>query len=257
MNKSFLWITFLVMMSAINYAKAQEIVYDDGLNGQIKRMVFMEWDDWNPNPRRNYQGFLFWQIANRSYYRGGDLRPYRVGGEFDEDYTSLLVQREYEYKVKDSLEKMAKEEALNLLNLSGGHLDDAYHTYFKRGFNQLKEELALGERKLMTLHPAEYGKYLSDEAVIQYKEYFIAYIEDRVQTTNTDIANKGDRILAYLAIKKEWESEHSKMLKILKSYHVQGLNIGIIELSRGIRFSSSIQVDDSRIVREILQNFSI
>ena len=203
-----IFITFIlcaiVVSSSAQYVRS---VKDPGLNGQLKRMVDQQWDDWKPDPNwkffglipRDPTGALMWGALNRSYWKGKDRRPYRPGGQFQQNLTLLKLEKEQAKKIADSVEAVRKSEMATYINMMGGAGDIAYSMYFKNKFNTELENFKSHFERVLKYRPAAYQKMKEQTSFKSYQEQY-DIINDRIETIHQAFMEKGARIEAYFNI---------------------------------------------------------
>src|SRR5450432_2446551 len=107
----------IVVLLLPNFLLGQTVtpVQDKANNGQLKRMVFSQWDDWQPTPGTDWLGFpkdpvgwTYWRVLHHTYWKGEDQRPFTTGGQFQQNYLSLLAQKDLDSKMVDTTNAMMK-----------------------------------------------------------------------------------------------------------------------------------------------------
>ena len=248
---SFLFFSIL-LLTAIHSAKAQTIsvVKDDGLNGQLKRMVWIKWNDWSP---KGWRGWIFWQVSHRKYRHGSDKRPYKVGGKFDQDYAQLMLQKQQEENIEKLTKEEAKRDEATYLSQSGGVLDIPYQTYFKGVFKKLLSEVDDFADKLAINNPEAYVKFYNDTYVKYYREEFLPMQTDRISIINTGLAPRGERIIAYMEVQKKLEQTNDQLFRIGKLYN----KLTTLNKAKQVPVNTLITTDsitDKQIVTDILSS---
>lgn len=202
-------ILILLLLNIVYHGDAQyyRVVKDPGLNGQLKRMVDQDWNDWQPDPTwkffglipRDPTGALMWGVLNRSYWKGDDLRPYKLGGQFQQNLVSLRLEKSDAEKTADSSEAIAKQQMATYINMLGGAGDIAYSLYFKDKFNTELESFKSEFERVLLYRPQAYELMKKQE---RYKIFQNEYevILDRIETIHQAFMEKGARIEAYFNI---------------------------------------------------------
>ncbi len=211
----FLALCFLPFASWAQFS--YDIVQDKPNNGQLKRMVFIDWDDWEPSTKTilgiplNAKGFLFWRILNKKYYEGEDRRPYRLnGGPFIKNYADLYLQETSDKKITDTTEKIRNTHAATYLNMSGGQADVAYSLFFKKKFNDIYKAVD----EWLTGMQSESSKAFEACSNSPNFQRFMEYLEitkDRVEAIHDSFVDKGVRLEAYITIYKELSDKYNVM----------------------------------------------
>ena len=205
----------LLLLMITTQATAQMLrpVRDPGLNGQIKRMVDQQWNDWQPDPTwkffgtipRDPTGALMWGVINRSYWKGEDKRPYKPGAEFQQNLSALLLERETSKRVADSVAAIKNQELATLSNMAGGAADQPYQLYFKQKFSALSEEFSEAYNNVYSYSPLTFHK-MQQSAV--YKNYQEKYdiLMNRIEIIHSGFLEKGARAEAYFNILRQFHS---------------------------------------------------
>src|SRR4051794_1081454 len=118
--------TFLILFIFSSYTGiGQTPVKDNANNGQAKRMVSQQWDDWQPTPEtgwfgipKNLEGWFYWRVLHNGYYKGEDSRPYRPDGPFTQNYASLMLQEKDDAHIRDSVQKVMETNLATYVNMS-------------------------------------------------------------------------------------------------------------------------------------------
>lgn len=236
-----------------------DIVQDRPANGQLKRMVYIKWNDWQPNPGtflgipRNPAGFAFWQIANRKYYKGEDQRPYRLSdGPFIKNYSDLTLQEMDDKQIMDTTEKIRNTNLATYMAMTGGNRDVAYNLFFKSKFNDIFDAVDEWLRGMQTESPKALEACMNSEYFKNFMEY-LEITKDRINAIHESFVDKGVRMEGYLEIYKELSQKYN----VLSHYLA-----GQVRLSRfptqtrlGEIKELPITTDDKEIVNKILSNF--
>lgn len=206
---------------------AQKSVTDPGLNGQFKRMVLTQWNDWQPSPKtdlgfipKDLTGFLFWRILNNGYYKGSDERPYNADpatGQFEQNLAALELDNEQAQVMKDSLKQVALQQAANMVNMLGGDADVAWLLYFGNKFNELWNNYQAPFNNLKQSNPAAWSDMQSDGGYQWYQNQLQA-LQDRANSIHQATMEKGARIVAYFNIIKDAESLSSGAANYCSNY---------------------------------------
>lgn len=244
---------FLVVTVTSVSAQTVSVVKDDGINGQLKRMVWIKWNDWSP---KGWRGWIFWQITYRKYRHGSDKRPYKLGGKFDKDYAQLQIQKKQEENVLKLTKEEAKRDEATYLSQSGGVLDIPYTTYFKGIFKKLLSEVDVFAGKLAINNPDAYASFCNDTYVKYYREEFLPLQTDRISIINTGLAPRGERILAYMAVQEKLEQTNNQIFRIAKLYD----KLTTLNKAKKIPANAVIpptSIKDNQIVEDILSSIKL
>jgi hypothetical protein len=205
-------ILILLLMGLSWSSHAQvNIVTDRANTGQLKRMVYEQWDDWQPDPGttwlglpRDPEGFLYWRILHGQYHRGEDLRPFSSQGPFPQEYAALIHQEQADRQIRDSTEAVFRDELANHLQRSGGDLDMAWRIYFGKRFESLESEMDKAVRNLIVNHPARMPQWINARAFLSLNTSR-DILTDRIRQVHEGYMDLGRRMESYLQLLTEWE----------------------------------------------------
>lgn len=219
----------------------------------MKRMVFKKWNDWSGYNK--LVAWIYWSIIQRSYKRGGDKRPYRLNGPFEQNYASLVLQDQTDGKIMDLTNEAYKTHVATYENMSGGAFDLPYTLYFEKKFNTLTSAVTNVVDKIKTHNNLGYDFIVNN---MPYKDYleFLDIEKDRISNIHQSYVDKGERIKAYIEIKTELENRNAAILSIV--YNL--LQVSKIPTSSNvtqIQKSANPPVlnSDKAIVKDILKNY--
>jgi hypothetical protein len=197
-------------------------VRDPGVRGQMKRMVYQQWNDWKPDPRwhtvwyppfwvpRNVEGSVFWGVLHRRYWKGTDRRPYRKDGPFVQNYVSLIAQKQQDLKIEDSMKRVYNTYLKTYISMSGGEADIAWTIYFKKAFNREMKDITSKMNNLALRFPRAFNSYTTNSRFKEYTQY-LEGIKQRVHIVHQLFVGRGERILDYLKILNDLES-HNRIM---------------------------------------------
>jgi hypothetical protein len=236
-----------------------DIVQDKPNNGQLKRMVFIKWDDWEPSTKTilgiplNAKGFAFWKVLNNKYYTGEDRRPYRLdGGPFIKNYADLNVQERSDKKITDTTEKIRNTHAATYLNMSGGTADAAYNIYFKKKFGDIYSAFDEFLSGMQREYPIAYDACMKSAYFKTFQEY-LDITKDRVKANHEAFVDKGVRLEAYINIYKELDEKY----KVISRYMAGQVQLSRLPTQKQIKQSGEVPVfnKDKEIVKHILGSY--
>jgi hypothetical protein len=250
----------LSFISALLFAQAVTTVQDKANNGQLKRMVNIQWDDWQPTPDvnwlgipKNFAGYVYWRILHRSYWKGEDQRPIRSDGPYIENYAALLAQENRDKKISDTTEAIMKTHAVTYLNMSGGSLDIAYNLFFKEKFNTIFNSIAEQLNIVELKYPASFNEMVVTENFKGFLEY-LDITQNRIENINNAFLDKGKRITTYLEILRELEYKKNVITKYVSQYTLIGSLPKQSEIN-AIGNHAIAPNNDAEIVKKILQTY--
>lgn len=209
----YMQLLFLLLTGLPATAQMLRAVKDPGLNGQLKRMVDQQWNDWQPDPTwkffgtipRDPTGALMWGILNRSYWKGQDKRPYKPGGEFQQNLSALLLERETSKRVSDNVAAVKNQELATLANMVGGAADQPYQLYFKQKFSRLSKEFSKSFASVLAYNPMAFQKMQQSAVYKNYQEKYDVLI-NRIEIIHSGLLEKGARTEAYFNILRQFHS---------------------------------------------------
>jgi hypothetical protein len=239
---------------------AQTVVQDGANNGQLKRMVYLQWNDWQPNPTttwlgipKNLGGWLFWAVLNNSYYKGKDLRPFKVGGQFDQDYAALLLQQDIDKKIKDTTGAMLKIWLSTDISMTGGALDVPYYAYFQDKYASLNKDITDGLNLLNQTSPQLYNEMYNSKWGQDYINT-LSVINERINTNHSIYEDRGKRMVNYFNILNDLQTLHDKIVGYIYAWY------NIAKLPNPPSFNNTNKTEpvlnnDQQIVEQILKQW--
>jgi hypothetical protein len=256
-------ILFVITMFLPVLLFAQVTVVEDRANtGQLKRMVYQEWDDWQPSPGTNWlgfpvdlEGFIYWRILHNAYYNGDDLRPWRNGGPFMQDYGSLALQEEHDQQIADSMEAVLRTQLSTHVQMSGGELDIAYRMFFGPKFSALFSEIDTDITTFSSLYPDVFSKVSATQRFRNFLET-LDITQDDIDQVHAAYMDKGKRIEAYVGILHQLEKRRFWLNKYLGQYALLSKFPTHEQAERTRKqLEKTYPPNDGRIVRQILEKF--
>lgn len=262
MIKLRLHITVIIVFFSTNFLFAQTvtIVQDKANNGQLKRMVFKQWDDWQPDPSTNWLGipkdpigWFYWRVLHHSYWKGEDQRPWKTGGQFQQNHIALLAQKDLDAKMVDTTNAMMQTNLATALSMSGGAADIPYQLYFKNKFEDLFKDVIDYFQALQTKYPASFNEMINSPNGKKYME-FLDVEKDRIETIHGLFVDRGSRMVSYFKILSELQPACEVIKNYVRSYMLLAAMPPPekIQHSKEPGFDNS---DDAKIVRELLNNW--
>lgn len=204
-------LTILIFITLKAHGQAVLALSDAANKGQLQRQVFERRDNWAP---KGPVGAFYWKVLHRKYYKGGDLRPYRIAGPFEQNYLSLKAQQKQEAMIRDSLEAMAADERATYVSMMGGAMDFPWNFYYADRFRVLQGEVTGALKKAKRTDALAVMAVESSEGYKQYKQY-VEVATDRLKTLHEAFLDMGERMLAYSRIEGEWEVRNKAVLGAL------------------------------------------
>jgi len=253
-----LLISYCLTLVASHAQFTYAVVQDKPVNGQLKRMVYIDWDDWQPTTKtflgipRNAKGFAFWRVLNNKYYTGQDSRPYRADGPFIKNHADLTLQERSDMKITDSTEKIRDTHAATYLNMSGGQADAAYNLFFKKKFDDIFNSFNEWETGMRSEYPKAYEASTQSSYFTKFKEY-LEITKDRIQANHEAFVDKGVRLEAYINLYKELLEKY----QVVSKYLAGQVLLSKLPTQKELRETKSLPVfnKDKEIVKHILGNY--
>jgi hypothetical protein len=251
--------SFLLFFISINInAQTLTPVQDNANNGQLKRMVHIQWDDWQPTPAvnwlgipKNLEGYIYWRILHRSYWKGEDSRPIRADGPYVENYASLFAQEMQDKNISDTTQAIMETNAATYLNMSGGSLDIPYNIFFKDKFNGIFNGIAEQLNIIQQRYPSVFNEMVITESFQNFLEY-LDIVQDRIENIHQSFLDKGKRITTYLEILRELEYKKNVITKYISQFTF----IATLPKQKEINAVGNQAIppnNDAQIVQKILQ----
>lgn len=221
MNKINFLTFFLLITVTIN---GQQVVTDHANEGQLKTMVYEQWDDWQPNPNtnwlgipKNFEGYIWWNWIYPSYYHGEDQRPFRLNGPFVANTASLTIQTGIDADIQDTTNAINNTNLATFINMSGGTFDVPYEMYFKKEFFKLTTVGVDYILKLSTSNKLAYTRLVASKVYADYMEE-LDIQTSRIATIHNSFVEKGARIIAYLDVKKRLGFSNEVLQNYIANY---------------------------------------
>ena len=259
MVRLYLIIIFLLSSWKIVFAQIT-IVQDKANNGQLKRMVFNQWDDWQPTPSTNWLGlpknpigWTYWRVLHHAYWKGEDQRPWKTGGQFQQNYLSLLAQKGLDQKMVDTTDAMMKTNLATALSMSGGVADIPYQLYFKSKFDDLYQGVMDYFKALQTKYPASFNEMMNSQKGKKFVE-FLDVENDRIETIHGLFVDRGSRMVSYFKIL----SKLQPACEVIKNYVHSYMLLAALPPPEKIQQPKSPIITDStdaKIVKSLLNNW--
>lgn len=255
-------ITVILFLCSTNFVLGQTIsrVQDKANNGQLKRMVFSQWDDWQPTPETNWLGipknpvgWAYWRVLHHAYWKGEDKRPWKTGGQFQQNYMALLAQKDLDAKMVDTTTAIMKANLATALSMSGGEADIPYQLYFKKKFDDLYQDVMNYFKALQTKDPKSYNEMISSPNGKKYLE-FLEVEQDRIVTIHGLFVDRGSRMMSYFNILSELQPACEQIKNYVHSYMLLPTSPPPAKIKQTMKPNIKT-TNDAEIVRELLKNW--
>lgn len=255
-------ITVMLFIFSENLLLGQTIttVQDKANNGQLKRMVFNQWDDWQPDPSTNFlglpkdpAGWAYWRVLHHAYWKGEDKRPWKTGGQFQQNYMALLAQKDLDKKILDTTSAMMKTNLATELSMTGGAADIPYQLYFKKKFDNLFQDVMNYFQSLQTKYPASFNEMMNSANGKKYLE-FLDVEKDRIETIHGLFVDRGSRMVSYFKILSELQPASEIIKNYVQSYMLLA-SMPPPEKVQRPAVPEYYNSGDAKIVQELLKNW--
>ncbi len=250
----------LLLLPHVLMSQTVTTVQDKANNGQLKRMVFNQWNDWQPTPNTNWLGlpkdpvgWVYWRILHHDYWSGEDQRPWKTGGQFQQNYVSLLTQKGLDGKMVDTTNAMMQTNLATALSMSGGVADEPYLLYFENKFASLYQDVTSYYEALQTRYPASFNEMINSANGKKYIE-FLDVEKSRIETIHGLFVDRGSRMESYFTILNQLQPACEEIKNYIRSYML------LAELPPPKKIQTPkkplpTSAGDQEIVRQLLKNW--
>ena len=138
--------------------------------------------------------------------------------------------------------------------MSGGAFDVPYDLYFKDKFQKLTTVELENIAVLSVKNPVAYQRLIYSKVYKDYMEQ-LDVLSSRIEVNHDAFVEKGERILAYLEIKKQLEFQNKVMEHYMVTYLKSTTAPDISDLKSNTATAGRYQSNDAQIVNNILKNF--
>src|SRR5664279_4461663 len=252
----------IIVLLLPNFLLGQTVtpVQDKANNGQLKRMVYSQWNDWQPTPNTNWLGlpkdpvgWAYWRVLHHAYWSGEDQRPWKTGGQFQQNYGSLLVQKSLDGKMVDTTNAMMQTNLATALSMSGGASDVPYLLYFENKFADLFQNVTNYFEALQTRYPASFNQMMNSANGKKYIE-FLDVEKNRIETIHGLFVDRGSRMESYFTILSQLQPACQEIKDYIRSYML----LAQLPPPQKIQTPKKPVISnasDAEIVRELLNNW--
>ena len=253
-------IIMLLVLPVFLRGQAIGIVQDKANNGQLERMVYSRWNDWQPTPNLNWLGlpknpigWFYWRILHHDYWAGEDQRPWKTAGPFQQNYGSLLVQKDLDGKMVDTTSAMMKMSLSTDLSMTGGDFDVPYLLYFENKFADLYQDVTSYYQALQSRYPASFNQMINSANGKKYME-FLDVEKNRIETIHGLFVDRGSRMESYFKILKELEPACDEIKYYIRSYMLLA-ELPPIQKIQSPKKPVISDSTDARIVQDLLNHW--
>jgi hypothetical protein len=220
-------------------------------------MVFQKWNDWSGYNK--LVALIYWNIIHKKYKNGGDLRPYKLGGQFEQNYASLSLQEEDDHKIMDTANKTMETHVATYLSMAGGSLDIPYAIYFENKFKSITSVVTdVVEQQIKKNDPTAYSLIQTSTDYENYLEFLVVE-NDRIQNIHNAYLDKGARIQSYIDIQTAMEAANKAIEKKITAIYALAKipTINQVQNSASIKsIAGQSPANDAAAVNNILKNWN-
>jgi hypothetical protein len=192
---------------SVYHVFAQVPINDEALRYQQQRMVFQQWDQNKFKPTSGFLGLnpYYWLVWGWPYpnYHKTDLRPLSASGPQTQRLALVAAMNNTDGKYKLQSDTV-RNTALSQIASQSGLISDAdplWLLYYNGEFKQLLDNSMTSI--LGGLSPQVSAKLVSEGTYSWYKNE-LDMLKERVEGAHSANMDRGDRILAYYRMLKEY-----------------------------------------------------
>ena len=190
---------------------------------------------------------------HHAYWKGEDKRPWKTGGQFQQNYLSLLAQEELDKKIVDTTNAMMTVSVANALSMTGGAADLPYQLYFENKFADLYQDVMAYYQALQTKYPSSFNEMMNSANGKKYIE-FLDVEKNRIETIHGLFVDRGSRMVSYFKILNELQPRCEEIKNYIHSYMLLA-QLPAPEKIQQIKRPKISNSTDSQIVRELLNKW--
>lgn len=208
-----LFIISFLLISIVAFSQGIKKIEDPHIRAQANREVFKSWGNFLPNPKYNFFGIqtnihyaMTWgwlsPNQNNRYRKGSDIRPLSPTGEQSQRMVSNTLLNNLTEKYREDTDEIGKTALSELYYYSGlfSGVDPLWNLYYK-----IELEEVIDYNKSIPLSAnLETIKYLKDTGVTEWYQGEMIRFQDRLTGAFKTNMDRGDRILNYHRIMKEY-----------------------------------------------------
>ncbi len=205
MKKLIAFFAFALMLST---GFAQEEVYDKAVVHQEQRMVFLQWNQNEFDPKAGFLDlnpyyWLVWGLFDPNYHKT-DLRPLSATGPQTQRLALVAAQNSTDNKYKLHSDTV-RNTALSNIAETSGYLSDADPLWFLYYAQQFSPLLNYSAATLLGPLGTQVSAKLVSEGLYSWYTNQLSMLKERLQGARTTDMDRGSRILAYYRLLKEYQ----------------------------------------------------
>ncbi len=203
---------FIILLYALSFmlsaACAQEMVYDKAIVHQEQRMVYLQWNKNEFDPKAGFLSlnpyyWLVWGLFDPNYHKT-DLRPLSATGPQTQRLALVAGQHAIDGKYKLQSDTV-RNTALSQIACQSGLLSDAdplWLLYYNQQFQPL---LNYSEATLLGPLTPQVSAKLVSEGTYNWYTNELSMLRQRLTGARTTDQDRGSRILAYYRLLAEYQ----------------------------------------------------
>jgi hypothetical protein len=189
-------------------AKAQEEVYDKAIVHQEQRMVYLQWNQNEFDPKAGFLSlnpyyWLVWGLFDPNYHKT-DLRPLSATGPQTQRLALVAGQNTVDGKYKLQSDTV-RNTALSQIAATSGLLSDVDPLWFLYYNKQFQPLLNYSAATLLGTLPPQVSAKLVSEGTYNWYTTELSMLKQRLNGARTADQDRGSRIIAYYRMLKEYE----------------------------------------------------
>jgi hypothetical protein len=188
---------------------AQEEVYDKAIVHQEQRMVFLQWNQDEFDPKAGFLDlnpyyWLVWGLFDPDYHNT-DLRPLSATGPQTQRIALVAAQNSTDNKYKLHSDTVRNTALSNIAETSGllSDADPLWLLYYSQQFAPL---LNYSAATILGPLSTQVSAKLVSEGLYSWYTNQLSMLKERLQGARTTDMDRGSRILAYYRLLKEYQT---------------------------------------------------
>ena len=201
-------IALLVFSFLFSASYAQEEVYDKAIVHQEQRMVFLQWNQNEFDPKAGFLDlnpyyWLVWGLFDPDYHKT-DLRPLSATGPQTQRLALVAAQNSTDNKYKLHSDTV-RNTALSQIAENSGLLSDADPLWLLYYHQQFAPLLNYSAATILGPLGTQVSAKLVSEGLYSWYTNQLSMLKERLQGARTTNMDRGSRILAYYRLLKEYQ----------------------------------------------------
>lgn len=202
-------ILLLLTISIVSQCRAQEEIQDNAIIHQEQRMVFLQWNQNQFDPKKGFLSlnpyyWLVWGLFDPNYHKT-DLRPLSATGPQTQRLALVASQNSIDGKYKLQSDT-ARNTALSQIASQSGLLSDIDPLWILYYSQQLQPLLNYSAASILGPLAPQVSAKLVSEGLYSWYTNQLAMLKERLQGARTTDMDRGSRIMAYYRMLKEYRT---------------------------------------------------